>query len=126
MTYADLFPLIKDNQLWIGVTPMSREIYFNVPQPYIDEALEKKKANDERRKFENHHKFMMGGAVHKYFKECFSFEESEINEILEVAFKTAEVQKTISAIKRRAGVQVVPSPVESEVKSNEPEPTEIH
>lgn len=89
-------------------------------------ALEKKKANDERRKFENHHKFMMGGAVHKYFKDCFSFEESEINEILEVAFKTAEVQKTISAIRRRAGVQVESSPVESEVKSNEPEPTESH
>jgi len=53
-------------------------------------ALEKKKANEERRKFENHHKYMMGGAVHKYFKECFSFEESEINEILEVAFKTSD------------------------------------
>ena len=89
-------------------------------------AMEKKKANEERRKFENHHKYMMGGAVHKYFKECFSFEESEINEILEVAFKTTEVQKTISAIKRRAGVQVESCPVESEVKSNESERTESH
>ena len=89
-------------------------------------ALEKKKANEERRKFENHHKYMMGGAVHKYFKECFSFEESEINEILEAAFKTTEVQKTISAIKRRAGVQVLSSPVESEVKSDEAERTENH
>jgi len=89
-------------------------------------ALEKKKANEERRKFENHHKYMMGGAVHKYFKECFSFEESEINEILEVAFKTTEVQKVIAAIKRREGVQVESSPVESEVKSNEPERTESH
>ena len=87
-------------------------------------AQEKKKANAERRKFEDHHKYMMGGAVHKYFKECFSFEESEINEILEVAFKTTEVQKTISAIKRRAGVQVESCPVESEVKSNESERTE--
>jgi hypothetical protein len=43
LTYADLFPLIQQNKLWIGVTPMSREIYFNVPQPYIDEALSKKK-----------------------------------------------------------------------------------
>ena len=43
LTYADLFPLIKENKLWIGVTPMSREIYFNVPQPYIDEALAKNK-----------------------------------------------------------------------------------
>ena len=89
-------------------------------------ALEKKKANDEKIKFENHHKFMMGDAVHKYFKECFSFEESEINEILEVAFKTAEVKKTISDIRRRASGQVLSSPVESEVKTNEPEPTESH
>ena len=89
-------------------------------------ALEKKKANDEKRKFENHHKFIMGGAVHKYFKGCFSFEESEINEILEVHFKTAEVKKNISDIRRRAGGQVVSSPVESEGKSNEPETIESH
>ena len=89
-------------------------------------AMEKKKANEERRKFENHHKYMMGGAVHKYFKDCFSFEESEINEILEVAFKTSEVQKTILAIRRRAGGHVESSPIEREVKSNEPEPTESH
>ena len=48
-------------------------------------ALEKKKANEERKKFENHHKFMMGGAVHKYFKDCFSFEEFEIKVIFEGA-----------------------------------------
>ncbi|WP_051555006.1 hypothetical protein [Lachnospira multipara] len=53
-------------------------------------ALEKKKANEERRKLENHQKYMMGGDVHKYFKECFSFEESEINEILEAAFKNTK------------------------------------
>ncbi|SFK65055.1 hypothetical protein SAMN05216390_102269 [Lachnospiraceae bacterium KH1T2] len=87
-------------------------------------ALEKKKANEERRRRENAHKYMMGGVVHKYFPECYCFEESEINEILEVAFKTAEVQKTTSAIKRRMGVQVESCPVESEVKSNESECTE--
>ena len=43
LTYAEIFPLIKENHLWIGVTPMSKEIYFNVPQPYIDEALSKNK-----------------------------------------------------------------------------------
>ena len=30
-------------------------------------VLEKKKANAQRRKFEDHHKYMMGGTVHKYF-----------------------------------------------------------
>lgn len=69
---------------------------------------------------------MMGGAVHKYLKDCFSFEESEINEILEVAFKTSEVQKTISAIRRRAGGHVESNSVEGEVKANEPERIESH
>ena len=35
----ETFPLIMQNKMWIGVTPMSREIYFNVPQSYIDEAI---------------------------------------------------------------------------------------
>ena len=87
-------------------------------------ALERKKANEERRKFENHHKYMMGGAVHKYFKECFSFEESEMNEILKVALATPQCQKVIADIKARATNQVLSSPVESEVKSNESERTE--
>ena len=41
--YKEIFPLFQENKIWLGVTPMSREIYFNVPQPYIDEALAKNK-----------------------------------------------------------------------------------
>lgn len=47
-------------------------------------ALEKKKANEERRRRENAHKYMMCGVVHKYFPECYCFEELEMNEILKV------------------------------------------
>lgn len=43
ITYKEIFPLIAQNKIWIGVTPMSKEIYFNVPQSYIDEGIEKKK-----------------------------------------------------------------------------------
>lgn len=43
ITYKETFSLIAQNKLWIGVTPMSKEIYFDVPQAYIDEAIEKKK-----------------------------------------------------------------------------------
>jgi len=43
--YKEVFPLIKDNILWIGCTPMSKEIYFNVPTEYIEEAL----ANNKNR-----------------------------------------------------------------------------
>jgi hypothetical protein len=65
-------------------------------------ANEKKKANAERRKQENAHKYMMGGVVHKYFPECYSFEEGEMNEILKTALATAECKKVISDIKARA------------------------
>lgn len=41
--YKEIFTPIRDNRLWIGVTPMSREIYFDVPQSYIDDGLAKKK-----------------------------------------------------------------------------------
>ena len=41
--YKEIFSPIRDNLLWIGVTPMSREIYFDVPQEYIDDGLAKKK-----------------------------------------------------------------------------------
>ena len=43
VTYKEIFPLIRDNRLWIGVTPMSREIYFDVPREYIEDGLAKKK-----------------------------------------------------------------------------------
>jgi hypothetical protein len=65
-------------------------------------ATEKKKANEERRKIENRHKYMMGGVVHKYFPECFSFEEDEMNEILKAALATQECKKVINDIKFRA------------------------
>ena len=63
---------------------------------------EKKKANDARRRIENRHKYMMGGVVHKYFPECFAFEEDEMNEILKAALATQECRKVINDIKFRA------------------------
>jgi hypothetical protein len=77
---------------------------------------EKKKANDARRRIENRHKYMMGGVVHKYFPECYSFEEDEMNEILKAALATQECRSVINAIKSRARSQAVKS-AESEVKS---------
>ena len=41
--YKEIFPLIASNQLWIGTTPMSHEMYFDVPRSFIDESLAQKK-----------------------------------------------------------------------------------
>lgn len=51
-------------------------------------ANEKKKQNENKRKAENHHKYIMGGIIVKYFPDCYSYDEDELNHILSVALQT--------------------------------------
>lgn len=62
-------------------------------------ANEKKKQNEKKRKAENHRKYIMGGIVVKYFPDCYSYDEGELNHILSVALQTRECQQIISKIK---------------------------
>ena len=62
-------------------------------------ANEKKKQNEKKRKAENHHKYIMGGIIVKYFPDCYNFDEGELNRILSVALQTRECQQIISKIK---------------------------
>ena len=39
ITYKEIFPLIKDNKMWIGYTPMSKDILFVVPEKLQTEIL---------------------------------------------------------------------------------------
>lgn len=34
ITYKEIFPLIKENRLWLGVTGFNRGMYFNVPEDF--------------------------------------------------------------------------------------------
>jgi len=40
ITYKELFPLIKNNKLWMGVTPMGTDLLFDVPPEVAKEMLE--------------------------------------------------------------------------------------
>lgn len=62
-------------------------------------ANEKKKQSEKRRKAENHHKYIMGGIIVKYFPDCYYYDESELNRILSTALQTRECQQVISKIK---------------------------
>ena len=62
-------------------------------------ANEKKKQNEKKRKAENHHKYIMGGIIVKYFPDCYHCDEDELNRILSVALQTKECQQVISKIK---------------------------
>ena len=65
-------------------------------------ANEKKKQNEKKRKAENHHKYIMGGIIVKYFPDCYRYDEDELNRILSVALQTKECQQIISKIKAEA------------------------
>ena len=43
LTYKDIFPLIKSNQLWIGNKSMGTDMLFDVPERYAKELVETKK-----------------------------------------------------------------------------------
>ena len=62
-------------------------------------ANEKKKQNEKKRKAENHHKYIMGGIIVKYFPDCYQYDEDELNRILSVALQTRECQQIIAKIK---------------------------
>ena len=43
ITYKEIFPLIKNNKLWIGHTPMSTDLHFMIPKSYEEDFLANKK-----------------------------------------------------------------------------------
>ncbi len=71
-------------------------------------ANEKKKQNEKKRKAENHHKYIMGGIVVKYFPDCYYYDEGELNRILSVALQTRECQQIISKIKSESRETTLP------------------
>ncbi len=58
----------------------------------------KKEEKEKLRKEQNHHKYMMGGVVAKYFPESFEFNEQEMNRIIACAFSLRDVQNMISRV----------------------------
>ncbi|MBR6148393.1 MAG: hypothetical protein IKQ44_08590 [Lachnospiraceae bacterium] len=94
-----------------------------------EEKLKQAQANlnrakkEERRKLkkvQDHHKFMMGGVVAKWFPEAFDFSEQEINRIIACAFKNRDVQNMIRVVVSERPV----SEEETEVAVDEDEITE--
>ena len=45
ITYKEVFPLIKDNKIWVGYKPMGSDMYFMVSDEYKEWLVENKKKN---------------------------------------------------------------------------------
>lgn len=63
-------------------------------------AEARRKEGARKRKEENQHKYMMGGIVHKYFPECYQFDELELNRIIASAIKSEQCQRIIEIVKK--------------------------
>ena len=49
ITYNEIFPLIKDNKLWMGVTPMGADMLFDVPPDVAKSMLDSGKRGSNYR-----------------------------------------------------------------------------
>ena len=59
----------------------------------------KRKESVKKRESENRHKYMMGGIVHRYFTECYDYDEQELNRILAAAIKSDQCKRIIKLVK---------------------------
>ncbi len=65
-------------------------------QAEYKKALREEK--EKERKAQDHHKFMMGGVVVKYFPEAYEFNEQEMNRIIACAFSLKDVRNMINTV----------------------------
>ena len=84
-------------------------------------AEAKRKEGARKRKEENQHKYMMGGIVHKYFPECYQFDEQELNRIIASGMKSEQCQRIIEIVKKESAEKHVNAvaKAESEVAGDE-------
>ena len=70
-------------------------------------AEAKRKASQQKRKEENQHKYMIGGIVHKYFPECYQYDELELNRIIASGIKSEQCQRIIEIVKKESAEKSV-------------------
>ena len=63
VTYKEVFPLIRDNRMWLGVTPKGQDMLFDVPEAYAQELVASAKEGSAYRVVEGVVKGRLGNAA---------------------------------------------------------------
>ena len=63
ITYKEIFPLIMDNKLWLGINPKGQDMLFTVPTEYADELVATKKEGSAYRIVDGVVKGRLGNAA---------------------------------------------------------------
>ena len=63
ITYKEIFPLIKDNNIWLGITPKGQDMLFDVPEDYAQYLVANKKEGSAYRVVKGVIKGRLGNAA---------------------------------------------------------------
>ena len=63
ITYKEIFPLIKDNRMWLGITPKGQDMLFDVPDDYAQELVSNAKEGSAYRIVDGVIKGRLGNAA---------------------------------------------------------------
>ena len=63
ITYKEIFPLIKENRVWLGITPKGQDMLFDVPEGYALELTATKKEGSAYKLIEGVVKGRLGNAA---------------------------------------------------------------
>ena len=63
ITYREIFPLLQDNRMWLGVTPKGQDMLFDVPESYAQELVETAKEGSAYKVVEGVIKGRLGNAA---------------------------------------------------------------
>jgi len=86
-----------------------------VRQAKAELAKAHREEKKQLRKDQDHHKFIMGGIIAKYFPECYEFSELEMNRIIACAFKNKDILNMIAVVAKER-ITEAPEP-ESDVET---------
>ena len=80
------------------LTPKEQKALEKVKRANAELAKIRRDQRKQLRKEQDHHKFMMGGVIVKYFPEAYDFSEQEMNRIIACAFSLKDVRNMITMV----------------------------
>ncbi len=80
------------------LSPKEQRALDKVKRANAELAKVRREQKKQLRKEQDHHKFMMGGVVVKYFPEAYDFSEQEMNRIIACAFSLKDVKNMIATV----------------------------
>ena len=80
------------------LSPKELKALEKVKRANAELAKVRREERKQLRKEQDHHKFMMGGVIVKYFPEAYDFSEQEMNRIIACAFSLKDVKNMINTV----------------------------